>query len=275
MSVIGTIANRVYADFLMPSRLGHYRTFLESVLGAGYAVDSLGGFHARSANDAAAPGGRRLILRHDVDTDRGTARAMFEIERSLGIAGSWFFRLATLDLALMTSIAGSGAEASYHYEELATVAKARRLRTRAAAVAAIPEALDQFASNIERLRAATGLPMHVVASHGDFVNRRLGIANWEILADRATRAAVGVDLEAYDPALMDRVTARHSDTLHPVYWTPEDPAGSIGQGEPVVHVLVHPRHWRTARRVNAVDDLRRVAEAVRFGLPLDPRRNAT
>ncbi len=268
MRLIDTIASRVYADFLMPSRLGSYRTFLESALGAGYVFDSLGAFNARPARDDADGTGRRLILRHDVDTDRDTARSMFEIERSLGIAGSWFFRLSTIDPTLMASIAESGAEASYHYEELATIAKHRRLRTRASAIAALPEARERFSGNVQRLRDLTGLPMRVVASHGDFMNRRLGVPNWEILTDPEFRAAVSVDLEAYDGALMDRVTARHSDTLHPVYWTPGDPAASIGKGERVIHVLVHPRHWRTARRINAADDIRRVAEAVQLGLPI-------
>ncbi len=69
------------------------------------------------------------MLRHDVDTDPGTAAAMWDIERELGVESSYFFRLSTLAPALMADIAAGGSEASYHYEEVATVAKRRRLRT--------------------------------------------------------------------------------------------------------------------------------------------------
>ena len=87
---------------------------------------------------------------------------------------SYFFRLSTLAPALMAEIAAGGGEASYHYEELSWVAKRRRLRSRSDALRALPEARDRFAENLQTLRMKTGLPMRVVASHGDFVNRRLG-----------------------------------------------------------------------------------------------------
>jgi hypothetical protein len=33
---------------------------------------------------------------------------------------------------------------------------------------------------------------------------------------------------------------------------------AIARGEPVIHTLAHPRHWRAARAVNARDDIRRL-----------------
>ena len=50
----------------------------------------------------------------------------------------------------------------------------------------MPEAKAEFAANLETIRSRTGLPMPVVSAHGDFVNRRLGMANWAILADAAS-----------------------------------------------------------------------------------------
>jgi hypothetical protein len=241
--------HRVYADFLMPSRLGAYRGLLEAAQRADYRVTAIQEF---------------WDLLGDVDTDPPTAGAMWQVERALGVNGSYFFRLSTLDLALMAAIGEAGGEVSYHYEELAAVAKDRRSRTREDALRHLPEAQDRFRRNLGRLRSVTGLPMRVVASHGDFVNRRLGIANWVILADRQFRRDVGVELEAYDDELMSQLPIRSTDTAPPRCWIPDDPLAAIRRGEPVVYVLVHPRHWRVDRAGNARDDLRRLWEGTGF-----------
>jgi hypothetical protein len=260
------LAERVYADLFMPSRLGAYAAFLRTALEAGYDVVGVGSFW-RSGGASQGEATRVLVLRHDVDTDPRTAAAMWRVDRRLGIDSSYFFRLATLDADLAARVTGTGGEASYHYEELATIIKRRRLRTREAAVAALPEARDMFARHVGRLRSATGLPIRVVAAHGDFVNRRLGIANQEILADLRFREEVGIDLETYDAGYLARLSSRFSDTLHPRYWDPSDPAAAIRAGDPVVSVLVHPRHWRTDPAGNLRDDARRVADEIRFRLP--------
>jgi hypothetical protein len=265
--VLTRVWHRVYSDFLLGSRLGAYERLLGGALEAGYRVRSVGGAWRSIGDGGLEAGSRLVVLRHDVDTDPATAAAMWAIDRRLGVETSYFFRLATLDPGLMAEIAAAGSEASYHYEELATIAKRRRLRTRSDALAHLPEAVDRFAENIGRLRAMTGLPMRIVASHGDFVNRRLGLPNWLILADPDVRRGLDIELETYDEAFLRHVTSRHSDGPHPQFWRPVDPAAAIGAGEAVISVLVHPRHWRVNRLVNARDDVQRVVEGVRFALP--------
>jgi hypothetical protein len=263
-AAVTPVAHRLYADFLMPSRLGAYRAFLELAIAQGYDIRPVGDF-ALAAPETAGP--RTLILRHDIDTDAGTAGRMWAVDRDLGIRTSYFFRLSTLDLVLIQRIADGGAEVSYHYEELTTVMKHRRPRTRAEAEQCIPEARDLFAANLTRLRRQTGLPMRVVASHGDFVNRRLDIPNWAILADDGFRRELGIDLEAYDGSFLDRLTEeqRYSDMPYPRYWKAMDPSIALRAGDPLVYALVHPRHWRTAPLLNARDDLQRLVEGARFG----------
>jgi hypothetical protein len=258
------LADRVRSDFLMRSRLGLYRELLRSALDAGYRVHSVAGLWALIDGGRLGSEGRHLVLRHDVDTDWRTAAAMWEIDRDLGVESSYFFRLTTMAPALLAQIAGSGSEASYHYEELATVAKRRGLRSGADATRHLPEARDLFATNLGRLRTATGLPMRVVAAHGDFINRRLGVPNQVILDDPDLRRTLDIDLETYDEAYLRHLPSRHSDAPYPEFWVPDDPAGPIQRGEAVVSVLVHPRHWRVDRKVNARDDLQRVAEGLRF-----------
>jgi hypothetical protein len=263
-----TLAHRAYADFLMPSRLGRFEALLDGLRSSGYTVTSIEGV-LEATSDPGEIGPKVAILRHDVDTDPKTARAMWEIEMRVGVIGSYFFRLSTFDRPLMVDMAASGFGVGYHYEEVATIAKQRRLRTREAALQSLPAAQALFEGNLRALRAATGIPLRVAASHGDFVNRRLGVANWVMLRDRQFRAQVGISAEAYDDDLMMPVSARFNDTLYPKYWTPEPPSRAIASASPVIYLLVHPRHWRVARMANATDDLRRVVEALRL---FSPRR---
>jgi hypothetical protein len=266
--------SRIYADFIMPSRLPAYGQLLESALRADYAVASIDEFWKLIVDGAVEPARRYLVLRHDIDTDAATARRMWQIEQSIGIRGSYFFRLSTVDLTLVSAINAGGAHASYHYEELATLAKLRRARSREDAMRLVPEAQDLFRANLEWLRATTGLPIHIVASHGDFMNRRLGVPNLVILDDRQYRRAIGIELETYDDEFMRFISSRHSDTLHPVYWIPSSPLDAIQQGEPVIYLLVHTRHWRVNRAANALDDVRRLGESLLYRLPLG-RRNSS
>jgi hypothetical protein len=265
------VRNRIYSDFMMPSRLGTYRKLLELALEAGYQICSVGSVWRQIAAGGLRPSQRYLVLRHDVDTDPRTAAEMWSIDRALGLETSYFFRLSTMAPELMADVAAGGGEASYHYEELSSVAKLRRLRTRTSAMRALPEARERFAENVHRLRLMTGLPMRVVASHGDFVNRRLGVANWLVLADPEFRREVQVDLETYDDELLRHLPQRQTDAPYPRYWEPVEPVPLILRGEPVLSVLVHPRHWRVDRLGNARDDVMRAYEGLRFSLPHGPR----
>jgi hypothetical protein len=258
---------RIYGDFLMASRLGTYRALLETALRAGYSILSIEQFWALIGAGSIDSTRRYLILRNDVDTGSRTAEAMWRIEHSLGITGSYFFRLSTLDLALMNDIAAAGGEASYHYEELASVAKQRHLRSRSDVLEHLTEAQDLFRTNVDRLRAQSGQPIQVVASHGDFVNRKLGLTNWLILDDPAFRREAGIELETYDHAFMSHVTSRHADLTSPPYWTPADPAEAIARNEEVIYLLVHPRGWQVERALNARDDVVRIREGLLYALP--------
>ena len=148
---------------------------------------------------------------------------MWGIDRDLGVRSSYYFRLSTLAPALMADIARAAAKASYHYEELATVAKRRASGRGRTSNGICQRRRPSSRRNLASIRSTTGLPMPVVSSHGDFVNRRLGVANWALLADTAFREAVGVEAEAYDDALLGRLTSQYSDMPYPRYWIPLDP----------------------------------------------------
>jgi hypothetical protein len=258
-----TFRLRMHEDFFMRSRLDEYRRLLETALEEGYTVCSLRRF-LQTHRSGLQPGVRYILLRHDVDTGVQTAQAMWEIEQRLGINASYYFRLRTIAPQFMRAVDERGGEASYHFEELSALAKSRRIQTREAALSLLKDARDLFARNLRGLRRRTGLKMEIVASHGDWINRKLGVQNSEILASPEFRAAVGVELEAYDSLVMDAVL-KHSDgpPLHRWLWERRDPSRSIRSGIPALQILVHPRHWRVERFENLVDNATRCAEEVR------------
>lgn len=258
--------HRFYSDFLMPSRLESYRSLLLAALNEGYEVRSVASFWEELKEGSFGLDRKYLILRHDVDTDVATAKAMWKIERDLGLRTSYYFRLSTADVPFMCEIAATGGEAGYHFEELATVAKERGLRHRSEILLEIPRARDLFLANLNQLREKTGLPMKIVASHGDFVNRASGVPNTVLLDDRDFRLVAGIELEVYDQAFMQHIASRHSDTMYPAFWQPVAPGDALNRGLSPVYILVHPRHWRANISANAKDDAERIVEFVQYWL---------
>ena len=135
---------RLYSDFLMPSRLRLYEKLLEEAGDRGYELHSVASFWEVIKEGGPHTHARYLILRHDVDTDVRTARAMFAIEQKRGARASYYFRLSTLDVPFMKSIHQAGSEASYHYEEIAAFGKRRGCSGREEAGLTMPGGVDEL-----------------------------------------------------------------------------------------------------------------------------------
>lgn len=238
-----------------------YRALLTTASEAGYETTTLRDFYSKLAAGVAAP--RTVILRHDADTDPARMADFLRVEQEFGSVGTYYFRLRTLDTSLMVQIEASGGEASYHYEEVATFAKRHRLCDATALRDRMPEIQAEFERNFGALKQRTGLPMVTVAAHGDFVNRRIGMANTALL-DADVRRRCGIEVEAYDPLVRDGF-ACITDRRPPVYWT-SSPTAAIQSGVPLIHLLTHPRHWGASPVVNAKDNLRRLWEGARCAL---------
>jgi hypothetical protein len=255
-----SVATRVYRDYLQPDRLDELRRLVGRALELGYQPTTLSAF-------ATAPGAgeRVLLLRHDIDSDIRRARRMWEIEWRAGMVGSWFFRRSTWDVPFMRELAAAGCDVGYHYEELSTLVKERGAATGDEARALIAPARDRLRAALDELRAGSGLPLDVLASHGDFANRAVDVSNVELLDDRAFRREIGVRFEAYDIA--KHLDARATDGAggrRP--WWPSDPLEALERGARVVEVLVHPRAWGAAPLVNARLDLDRLVEGARYAI---------
>lgn len=185
-----------------------------------------------------------IVHRHDIDTDSRTARKLFEIEKKYNIKSSYYFRLATLNYELMREIEEYGSEASYHYEEIATFAKKNHLKNSAEIREHISDIRNEFLSNFNSIEDRLGLKLTTVASHGDFVNRRLKLINCEILNDRKLRKCCGIMCESYDQTLLNNFDIYISDRPYPLHYFPISPFNAIGRYNKI-YFLTHPIHWET------------------------------
>jgi hypothetical protein len=253
---------RFYSDFLLPDRLEEYRRLLVRAAELGYRTMSIGEYrHAASADEW--NGTKALILRRDVDTDLPTTKLLFDIERSLEVSASYFFRLCTVDVEFMRRVEAHGGDVGYHYEELSTVARERGLRTRGEVELHMSEIRARFRENLRALRATTGLPLRAVAAHGDMANRHLGMRNQELLDD-ALRSELDIEVTADARSATLGLVSRFSDAAYPSFWKPHDPIVALERGDAVVCIVTHPRQWRRNVRENLREDLGRLVEGRRY-----------
>lgn len=247
----------------MPSRLDELEELLLAALSEGYKVLSICDFLTLAREDRLDFPSRYLILRHDIDTDVATAKAMWQLESRHGIRTTFFFRLLTADIALMNEINRGGGEVGYHFEEIATVAKHKGLKVTSNLDSLRKDAGELFCKNLATLRKKSGLPLRGIAAHGDFVNRRLGIINFELL-DPEIRQLMDIDYEAYDAELTDRLSSRFSDLEYPKLWKPGHPVVAIKRGDEVIKLLIHPRQWRSSPLANAKETATRIYEGLHY-----------
>jgi hypothetical protein len=253
-----TLFNRIYSDYLMPSRLSHYADLLQAACDQGYRQMSVRDF---LRPPPAAGRGPTLVHRHDIDSDVRTAAKMFALEARHGITASYYFRLSTLDFGLMREIEACGSEASYHFEEVADFAKRHHIKDADVLRSRFPAIRVQFRQNLERIEHALARKLTTVASHGDFANRRLKVINNEILNDPAFRERCGIACETYDPELLRQFDLYISDRPYPVYFHPMAPGVALGRYR-CICLLTHPVQWETNWRENTRCNLRRLAEGL-------------
>jgi hypothetical protein len=243
----------------MGSRLAQYRDLLRCLNDAGYNFWTLSEFAAAAARGEVVRS-PVCLLRNDIDSDPEGAALMFDCDREAGLRATYFFRLSTLDTGLAREITSYGAEVGYHFEEIAATAKRLGLQSRQQIDSHIEQIRSEFRSNVLRFGEATGLKPRVVAAHGDFVNRRIGVPN-QYLLDRPLMDELGIMADAYDPEIHGNLEARFSDWPAPRWWNPADPISMIRRDRPAtISILVHPRQWTCNAVLNFRLDSRRIWE---------------
>jgi hypothetical protein len=249
--------NRIYADYLMPSRLHEYEALLIAAKDAGYAQISIRKFFRGTRAKQV------LVHRHDIDSDLRTAHKMFDLECRHEVNASYYFRLSTLDIGFMRDIEAAGSEASYHYEEVADFVKQRHLHDPVEVRRHFPVLRNQFAANVARIKAGLGRSLSTVASHGDFANRKLGIFNHELLNDAQLRKRCGIECETYDQQFLNQFDLYITDRKYPTYYKPVSPFDALGQYQRIC-LLTHPVQWETNWVDSTRCNFRRLSEGLRW-----------
>ncbi len=261
MGKLTTIKNRIYSDYLMPSRLSEYDEILKMLTEQDYKHITFREY--KKLLDTNSLNGRYFINRHDIDTDIATAKEFFRIEKKYDAKASYYFRLSTLDFDFMRELEEYGSEASYHFEEIATFAKQQHIKSKEEIVNRLDEIKELFTKNFRYVEQKLGYKLETVCSHGDFVNRAIGVINNEITKDESLREKLGILCETYDKDLMESFDIYISDKPYPVFYTPKSIFESIGREETIC-MLTHPRQWRTNIVINTQDNLTRLLEGLKW-----------
>jgi hypothetical protein len=264
MNIPRAIATRVKANFLLPDRTSEYERMLT------YFADT--GFLSLTIRDLAhfLQEGRSLpprffVMKHDIDTDPGYVDSWLASERKFGFRATYYFRLRTLDLAAMGRVEAAGSEASYHFEELATVLKRRAVPLGPIPKETIRDAQAEFEENFSRLQRLCAWKLETVASHGDFMNRKFRTPNSKILEDLSLRDRLGIIAEAYDERIVNCFEVRFIDNMGAHLWRPTtepDPESAAAHGKTSLQILTHPRQWRGHPRESLREDADRMVSSI-------------
>lgn len=255
--------HRLYSDYFLPSRLTEFTSLVQTALNAGYTHVTIPEFYELIRSGSLSGSQKYFVHRHDIDTDVHTARMMFNAEQKCGIRSSWYFRLSTLDVPLMNDIRNSGHEVGYHYEELAQYCKDHKIKSREEATNHFAAITEKFKANFRSVETKTGFKIKTIASHGDFVNRKIGLSNFAFLT-KALMADLGIELECYDDVLLKNYGTILSDDHYPAFYHPRNPFDCIKEGHKVIYLLTHPRHWRSSVWANTKDNLQRLIEGIKY-----------
>ena len=234
---------------LLNDRWRDYAGTLRAALVAGYRVCPVRG---ALGSEKTLPE-RLLCLRHDVDHASPGTRRLLEVERKLGVGATYYFRWETLDVSLAQAIEAAGGEASLHYQTIADYARERDICGRATLErnGHLDACRERLREEVQRFRAITGLPARTIASHGDRLNAQLGVPNNVLVETPDAYSRLGIQAEAYAPALLGRFDQYVAD-LHILtnagYRYGVSALELVRAGVPRILFLTHPNHWHHTRK---------------------------
>ena len=257
------ILNRIYSDFLLPSRMNEYEKLIVSVKDAGYKHITIPKFYNLLKSSSIVASDKLFIHRHDIDTDINTARMFFEVEKKHQVVSSFYFRLCTFDVKLIKEIDDAGFEVGYHFEELSDFCKQNGIKKSEELPSHFEVIQDKFRANCRFFEEKSKVKIKSVAAHGDFVNRFLKISNNAFLSPELLNE-LGIEFECYNELLIKNYNYIGSDMNYPAFYRPSSPFDAIEKNIPIVYFLSHPRHWRSNIVENLTDNLNRFIQGLSY-----------
>lgn len=190
-----------------------------------------------------------VLLRHDVDLKPENSLATAKLEHSLGIKGTYYFRIIpqTLKSDIIKEIADLGHEIGYHYEDMDLVHSDNLDKH-------IELAYESFCKNLEILRNI--VPIKTICMHG---SPRAKYDN-KIIWTKYNYRALGLIGEPYfdidfneflyltdtgrrwngdKVSVRDKVNSKYKFDLK----TTEDVINAIPQFPDKIMITIHPQRW--------------------------------
>ncbi len=142
--------------------ISEYERLLNTLLVQGFSFQSFNEF-------LSAPREKVVVLRHDVDRLPENSLKTALLEASLGIRGSYYFRMVpcSYNENIIRAIADLGHEVGYHYETMDSAQqrlKDKRIEHGEWSDRHIDEAYIEFCENLDQLRKI--VPVKTVCMHG-------------------------------------------------------------------------------------------------------------
>lgn len=147
----------------MDFTLEKYKLLLKSLLDRGYRFQTFEQFLQNPVSNV-------IILRHDVDLKANNSLETAKIENSLGIVGSYYFRVIpqSYNLGIIKQIAALGHEIGYHYETMDTSSAKLSVKSKKLEEGLLERLIDaayvEFCENLDLFRKV--YPVKTICMHG-------------------------------------------------------------------------------------------------------------
>ncbi len=227
-----------------------YQDFLKALQSQGYFFQAFRDFLHQ-------PKEKAVILRHDVDVRPANSLHFAEIQHSMGIHGTYYFRVVprSFDENIIRKIADLGHEVGYHYETMDTISlkfKVQGLKLESNRLVA--SAYEEFCRNLEKFRKI--VPVETICMHGSPMSkydnreiwgkydyRKLGIIGEPFFDIDFNQVAYFTDTgrrwNGASVSVRDKVQSRFEFNFR----STEDIIRNVGHLPDKVMFTFHPQRW--------------------------------
>lgn len=222
------------------NRLDYYDLYIKLAKLEGYVVTSYSDYLKNYINTDK----KVLILRHDIDTKSEATQYMFDIEKKNNVKATYYFRWETFDKNLIKEISDQGFEVGLHYETIATycIDNKQRVITQEDII----KCREILKKEIKEFKEKSGVNIETISSHGNPVNKEIGIPNNVLLIGQNYKD-YGIIGETYDKYIMkNKIKSYICDgeiVQNYGFSYPANPIDSILRSDRVIEFLSHPNHW--------------------------------
>jgi hypothetical protein len=183
----------------MDFTLDLFRSFLTALLDAGYMMMPVSDWSSNNLSGCKS----QLMLRHDVDRKPERSLATAGIEHSLGVRGTYYFRITpeSYDVNIIREVASLGHEIGYHYEDCDLVNPMSKTDQQKLEYDVerdlVTRAFGSFKENLAKIREV--VPIKTICMHGSPMSRYDSRLLWKYF----DYGELGIETEPYFDLSLD------------------------------------------------------------------------